>query len=301
MEVISSVLILFIMIVVGYTVRKLKIVSDEFSHSLSRYITSVALPAFIIISMRFKFDSKVLKNSMILIIMSFIIYAAFILFSYAYTKFRGIDGQRRSIHQFALVFPNVGFMGYPVLNAFLGKEGMFYGAIFNLSFQIIVWTFGVYLFSRDKNYRFELKNVFNPAFCAIIIGYVLFLFSIQLPEFLYKIISILGSPTSSLSMIAIGMMFSEANIASVFKDKMIISTSLLRVLLIPIVTFLVLRGFGFSSYLLEVPVIIVAMPVAANSAIIASAYNGDYVNMSKIVVASTLLSVVTIPLLYFLV
>ncbi len=301
MEVMSSVLILFIMIVIGYTVRKLDIVSEEFSHSLSRYITSVALPAFIIINMRFEFDTTVLKNSMILIVMSFIIYAALILFSYAYTKLTGIEGEKKSIHQFALVFSNVGFMGYPVLNAFLGKEGMFYGAIFNLSFQIIVWTFGVYLFTRGRDYKFELKNVFNPAFSAIIIGYAMFLFSIELPEFLYKIISILGSPTSSLSMIAIGMMFSEAKIMSVFKDKSIITTSLIRVLFIPFITFLVLSVFGFRSYLLEVPVIIVAMPVAANSAIIASAYNGDYLNMSKMVVASTLISVLTIPLLYFIV
>ncbi len=301
MEVINSVLILFIMIIVGYIVRKLGIVSSEFSHSLSRYITNVALPAFIIVSMRFNFDSKVLKNSMILIIMSFVIYAVLIASSYLMVKLRGIKGDKRAIHQFAVVFSNVGFMGYPVLNAFLGKEGMFYGAIFNLSFQIILWTFGVYLFARGDGYKFELKKVFNPAFCAIIIGYTLFMFSIELFDLLEKTISMLGAPTSSLSMIAIGMMVSEAKISSVFKDKKIILTSLIRVIAIPLLIFLVLKLLGFESYLIEVPVIIVAMPVAANGAIVASAYDGDYVNMSKLVVASTLMSVFTIPLLYFII
>ncbi len=300
MEVINSVLILFIMIIIGYAVKKIGIVSSEFSHSLSRYITNVALPAFIIMSMRFNFDVKVLKNSMILVVMSIVMYAILIAASYLMIRVRGIVGEKRAIHQFAIVFSNVGFMGYPVLNAFLGKEGMFYGAIFNLSFQIILWTFGVFLFTRGDNYKFELKKVFNPAFCAIIIGYIMFIFSIELFGLLEKTISMLGSPTSSLSMIAIGMMVSEAKISSVFKDKSIIITSIIRVILIPLFTFIILKLLGFNSYLLEVPVIIVAMPVAANSAIIASAYDGDYVNMSKMVVASTLMSIFTIPLLYFI-
>ncbi len=301
MEVVNSVLILFIMIVIGYLVRKLDIVSSEFSHSLSKYITNVALPAFIIMNMRFNFDVKVLRNSLILIVMSFLIYAILIVFSYFLVKIRGLEGDEKAVHQFAVVFSNVGFMGYPVLDVFLGKEGMFYGAIFNLSFQIIVWTFGVYLFTRDGGYKFKLKNVFNPAFCAIIIGFIMFIFSIKPFGLIEKTISMVGMPTSSLSMIAIGMMFSESDVLSVFKDKKVIVTSFIRVLLIPAFTFIVLYFLGYDAYLLKVPVIVVAMPVAANSAIIASAYNGDYVNMSKMVVASTLLSVFTIPLLSFIV
>lgn len=307
---IEPVSVLFLLIVLGYVVKRKHIVSDTMIKDISALVINVALPSFIVTSMNFDFSMEVLLNSGFLVITSFTVYAGAILFSKVYSKLLRIEGKTKDVHEYICTFSNVGFMGYPVIFAVFGELGVFYAAIYNLSFNLLAWSYGVSLLDRDTREdpnRQKLSigkriiNLFNPALIAVIIGFVLFLTSTQLPRVIFDTLKMVGNTVTPLSMMCIGFILSEVDTKDVFNDWRIMVTSFIRLIAIPMLVFLVLKGLGKEGFLLTIPVIITAMPAAANTAIIAVRYNSDYHLASKAIFISTLISIVTIPLMIQLV
>lgn len=202
-------------------------------------------------------------------------------------------------------FSNVGFMGYPVVYAVYGELGVFYAAIYNLGFNLLAWSYGVHLLDRDgrENPKHQLLPIhkrilkfFNPSLVAVIIGFSLFLTSRTLPSVVFDTLKMVGQTVTPLSMMCIGFILSEVETRDVFSDRKIFVTSLVRLIVVPLGTLIVLKLLGKEGYLLSIPVLITAMPAAANMAIIAVRYNSDYRLASKAIFVSTLLSIVSIPI-----
>ncbi|MCT4566278.1 MAG: AEC family transporter [Maledivibacter sp.] len=307
MAVLEQVIILFLLIIIGYIIKKLKIISNDMNRDVSNLVMNVALPAFIITAMNFSFSPDVLVKSGKLIIVSISIYTFVIGISFFITKIMGVKGETRDIFQYSIVFSNVGYMGYPVIKALMGDIGVFYGALYNLPFNILVWTFGVYLLTRNdmKTHKEKLNNknsisikkFINPGIVAIITGFILFLFSIELPYSIYRTLELLGSLTTPLAMIFIGSILADVKTSEIFTDKRVFILCVIRLAILPVLVMFILRTIGFSDYLVAIPVIMTAMPIAANAAIMASRFNNDYHLASKTVFLSTLFSVLTIPLI----
>lgn len=307
MAVLEQVIILFLLIIIGYIIKNLKIISNDMNRDVSNLVMNVALPAFIITAMNFSFSPDVLVKSGKLIIVSISIYAFVIGISFFITKIMGVEGETRDIFQYSIVFSNVGYMGYPVIKALMGDIGVFYGALYNLPFNILVWTFGVYLLTRNdmKTHKEKLNNknsisikkFINPGIVAIITGFILFLFSIELPYSIYRTLELLGSLTTPLAMIFIGSILADVKTTEIFTDKRVFILCVIRLAILPVLVMFILRTIGFSDYLVAIPVIMTAMPIAANAAIMASRFNNDYHLASKTVFLSTLFSVLTIPLI----
>lgn len=125
MVALSQVFTLFLLIVVGYVVKKQKVVTERIHGELSNLVLNVCLPAMVIHSMNFAFSPDVLVKSGQLVLAAFVIYSGTILLSYPLTRLMGARGQQRDIFQYVLVFSNVGYMGYPVINAVMGERGCF--------------------------------------------------------------------------------------------------------------------------------------------------------------------------------
>lgn len=302
----EQVLILFLLIIVGYIVKKRGIVTDNINRELSSLVLNILLPAFLIKSMNFSFDLDVLIQSGTLVAISFSIYAITISLSYFVTYVLKEKDMRKDIFQYILAFSNVGYMGYPVVDAILGPQGVFLTAIYNLSFSILVWTYGVFLMKRTpdrlrgihtySSLRHKIKAAFNPGLVAITIGFMLFLFSIELPYPLFRALELVGNTASPLSMMFIGFVLAEVPIKEVYTDVNAFVISLVRLIAYPAIVLIGLKILGFSGYLLQIPVLITAMPAAANTAILASRYENDVRLGSKIIFISTLVSIVTIPM-----
>ena len=279
-------------------------VSDQIVHDVSALVINIALPAFIVTSMNFEFSMEVLINSGILLSISACVYIGAISFSGVFTKFLGVEGKTRDVHRFVCIFSNVGYMGYPVVYAVYGDLGVFYAAIYNLSFNLLTWSYGVHLLDRDSResgkhngvpFYKRLLNLLNPSLIAVIIGFTLFLTSRELPKVLYDTCKLVGATVTPLSMMCIGFILSEVETEDVIKDYKVVVTSLVRLVVIPLVVLVVLRAIGKTGFLLSIPVLLTAMPAAANSAIIAVRYNSDYKLASKAIFVSTLMSIITIP------
>ncbi len=299
MAALEQVFVLFLLIVVGYVIKKMKIITNDMNRDVGNLVLYVTLPAFLITAMNFSFSPELLEQSGKLITISFGVYALAIGISYLAPKVLGIKGRAKDIYQFVIVFANVGFMGYPVTKTIFGDIGVFYAAIYNLPFNLLVWTIGIYFLTRrneEGNNSFNLKSFLNPGLVAITTGFLLFLFSVELPYFICKPLSMLGDATTPLSMIFIGSMLADVKATEIFSDRKAFMLSVVRLLILPFIVMIILKGLGLGYYLVGIPVIITAMPAATNAAIMASKFGSDYHFASKVIFISTLISIFTIPI-----
>ena len=304
MAVLQQILVLFLLIFVGVLTSKLNIVHSDFKKDLSKFLLYVTVPAFLITAMGANFTSEnpveVISNSYKLILISLLMYALAIALSFLLAKIFKFTIDERNVMQFSITFSNVAFMGYPIIDIIYGSEGVFYAAIYNLTFNILIWTLGVVLITRGKSVNNNTNpwmKIINPGVVAIIIGFILFIFNIQLPYALGEGIRLVGNLTTPLAMIFIGLSLSDVSIMEIVSDYRGFVISIFRLGIFPGIFYLVLSIIGCEGYMLTIPVIISAMPVAINGSMFAMTFESDYVFASKLVFLSSFLSLITIPLI----
>ncbi|WP_102400560.1 AEC family transporter [Haloimpatiens massiliensis] len=299
--VINQVLILFLIIGVGYIARKIGILNKELNKGFSDLLLKITLPFMIIGSFNHKFSPEMMKNIKSIFIYSSLIHILLIPLSKAfYIKFPK-DRDKKDILRFVTVFSNCGFMGYPVLQSIYGNIGILYASVFNIPFTIFSWTFGVMLFTKDKESRSLKKVMTNPGIIAVIIGVVIFLFSIKLPYALMNTLNLVGSITTPVSMILIGSMLAEVKFSDIFKETSIYYASIIRLLVIPIIIYYFMNFCGIDKFLINIAVIVEAMPAAAICSIFAESYGKNPKYASQSVFITTMLSIITIPLILMII
>lgn len=297
-KVIGQVLILFFIMVIGYIARKTEVIKEDMNKGLSEMLLKVTLPCLIISSFNISYSKDTASNAFKLLFYSTVIHLGlFFISDIFYKKFAK---PVQSVLRYATMFSNCGFMGIPVIESVYGKEGVFYTSIFNIPFNILIWVLGVYLFLGKSDLKTLRKAIINPGLIATIIGFLMFVFSLKFPEPILKTFESVGAMTTPLSMLVIGSMIAQMPFKELFISKKVYYYSFIRLIVIPIFIFYVLEFFNIKGILLGIPVLITAMPAAANTAVFAEIYNGDTAIASKCVLISTLISIITIPLILML-
>lgn len=291
--------ILFIILIVGFVTRKLQVISDNFIAGLSGFLLKVALPALIINSLLQSYDAELLKAGGQMLGIAVLTYAFSALMAWLLPALLKTPPAELGVFRFVTMFPNVGFMGFPVIQTIFGEKALFYAAIYNLPFNLLVFTLGVTMLSlgREEGARFNWRSLISPASAACAIGLVLFVFSVQLPGAISSALATLGSLTTPLSMILVGGILANMEARTVFGNWRVYAVSLMRLLAIPYVIWAILRLFIADPLLVGVPTILSGMPAAVNSVILAQEYGANPSLASQAVFISTLLSALSIPLL----
>lgn len=301
--------ILFLIIGTGFGAGKAGVIQGATVRALSRFLVDFTLPALIIISMQRPYTAVLRDQSLRVLLISSIIYAASFPLAYATTKlYREAGKPELGVHRFAMCFSNVGFMGFPVAESLLGRESLFIVSIYNIPFQILAFSVGVVMLAGKSRkpssglsgYFASLKVLFNPAIASALMGFMLFLGSVHIPDPLYTAMDLLGGMTTPLAMVVIGVVLSQTKLSNVFGNPRLWMTTGYRLAFHPLLIYLFARTIGLSGLELYVPVLVSAMPVAANSTILAGVYGGDRVTASALVFVSTILSLVTIPVIGWL-
>lgn len=296
MTVLSQVLVLFILITIGLLLKKINIITDSLGKGLSDFIVYATLPALLVTSMNYDFSKEMLNNGLLVLVIAPFAYLFAILIGFLFIKFNHVKEPDRGIYLFSTIFPNVGFMGFPVVSVVYGEIGLFYAGLFNLWFNILLWTLGMVLTSPKKNTKINFKMLINPGTIAIIIGLLLFLFSIKLPAPIFDSLNSLGNTTVPLAMIVIGSMLGDSSIKSVIKNKRLTASVLIKLIIIPIPLMFILSFLPIPKIVAGIIAISMAMPVAANAAIFARKNDSNYKLASEGIFLSTLLSIGTIPI-----
>ncbi len=299
---VTSLISLFLCLGTGFVCRRLRVLDDGIVSGLAGLLIKVTLPCTIINSMIMDFSPEILGEGMLTMGITLAAYLFGAALGYLLSRILKFNTKQKQVTIFALTFPNVGYMGFPVIQALLGQQGVFYTSMGNASFNLLAFSFGVLLFTADKPSETKLSAVqmtksilLKPAFIATFIGFVLFLFSLRPPEPVSKALTMLGAMTTPLSMIILGSILSKSKISTIFSGVSVYVISFLRLVVIPAAVFLVCRPFIRNDMLFSVLVLLSGMPAAAITAIFAEEYGSDADFASRTVFVSTLLSIITMP------
>jgi hypothetical protein len=299
--------ILFMLMLSGFTAGKVGVLKGETIRGLSRFLLDFTLPALIIHSMQRPFSADLRDQAFRILGLSALIYASAFPLAYVVTAFFGKSRPAETgVHRFAMCFSNVGFMGFPVAEAILGRESLFMVSIYNIPFQLLAFSVGTTLIAAQAKVPGSkpgqvilsaARSFINVPALAALVGFGFFMLAVRIPEPLFSTIGILGNTTTPLSMVLIGAVLAGTKLGNILGNPRVWVTTGYRLIVHPLVVFLLLRLLGLSGLERSVPVLIAAMPVAANTTILAGVYGGDDVTASGLVFISTLLSLATIPLI----
>lgn len=297
--IINSVFSLLIMILVGVYANKKNIISSSMNKCLTDILIQIALPFMIVSSFIFTYDEAIKTNIMKAFFYSLTAYI--IMTTISYILLIPIKNHKKTILHFANVFTNTGYVGFPILNSIYGPEGVIYGSIFNMFFVIFVWTYGLMLFKGSfskQGLKEETKKVLlNPSIIAVILGILIMIYNIQLPNALLTSMKSIGNMTGPLSMFIIGVILSNVKIKNYLKDWTMYYGIATKLIIIPIIIYIIFMLAVDSSKVVNTVIIMTAMPASAMTSIFAESYEMEKDFAAMLVSVTTLLSLITVPVL----
>lgn len=274
----------------GFALFKSGKISREGSKDLASLLLWLVIPAVIINSFCVTFSFEKLKE---LVLSSFIGILALILAMAVSRAFFS----KEPIDNFAAAFSNAGFIGIPLIKESLGDEAVFYLVGFTTALNILQWTYGAAVLRGSKE-RIRLKSlVLNPIFVGGVIGFAVFVLGLgdKLPAVLSGAIGGVAATNAPLAMIVLGVYLAQTQLESLVTTPRLYKVSLVRLLVIPLLTLLILVLFPMNSSIKLAVLIGAAAPVGANVAVYAQLFDLDYPYACKTVALSTILSIVTLP------
>lgn len=296
MNVVSQVITLFLLMLCGLVSSKLKLISQDGIAGLNKLVVCFALPCLTIAKLQQTVEPGLVRALVQVFFISGIVMLLCGLLG-RFVFFRNESPERRTIFTSVCLFPNVGYMGYPVLTAAFGASNLIYGVLYNAMFNLLCWSVGVVLFDRKAlNWRKLLKV---PSLVCSVIGIALFALNIRLPKPILDAMNTMGDITTPLAMFIIGYHLSRLRLSDLRDAKLLLACAL-RLLVFPLTTWAILKLLGFSGMVLSTLTLCTAMPGAAAIAIQSETYGGDTALASRAVALSTLFSIITIPLFMLL-
>lgn len=290
----QQVLVLFILIAIGFICGKKNILTDLSAKKITDIVLYVVTPCVMISAFQREFSVELLGNILLTAVCSATVMLATIII--ANLVFRDKDIKRKKVLRFASVFSNCGFMSLPLQKAILGDDGWFYGSIFVAVFNLFVWTYGLVMMSGDKKQLSVKKLVLNPGIVGVIIAFILFICRIDLPYIINQPIEYLAALNTPLPMLIIGFYLSQADFKKAFSDIGTYIAAGIRLVLVPVSAMIIMTALNVDKTIMIACLIASAAPTAANTTMFAAKFDGDVELSVSIVAATTIVSIITMPL-----
>ncbi len=295
MNIVKEITSLFLIMLIGVYGKRKNIINEEINIGLRKILLEITLPLLVINSFSFDFQDEMKRNILIAFIYSIAFFIIATIISYIFLI--PIKGDKKRILHFANVFSNCGFIGFPVINNLYKAEGMVYGSIFNMVFTIFLWTYGIIIFSNKINKK-NIKKVFsNPSIVAVYIGISMMLLNIKPPSFILESMKMVGNMTTPISMIIVGGILAKVKVKDLFKEVSIYYGAIIKLILIPLTLYIIKLFLKDNSTIINTIIILQAMPAAAMTSIFAANFNKEKEYSAVVVFLSTLLSIISIPLI----
>ena len=285
-DIFVQMVVLFAVGATGYAAKRLNLMDEDFDKKFSKLILNTALPALILASVltaeTLPSATKILWTAGV----SCASYVVLVAIGFSITAALRVPDGRKGVFRFMMVFGNTGFIGFPVTAAVFGAEALIYTTVFNLAFNALVFTLGVWMLATDNKYGVKIKmspkSFLSPCIVASVASIALAFAGIHGVPVLGEALDTLGSLTTPAAMLIIGS--SLANVPA-------------RLLVAPALVWLPLHFLVSDPVLLGVIVLLSAMPVATNGTMLCYQYGGDSKTMAQGTFVTTLGAVFTIPLL----
>lgn len=297
MVVFQTMLKLFLLLILGFVLFKCHIFDEYTNKKISALIVNVASPMLIISSIAGVEGSN--KSIVFLMIgAGILMYIGFIILGKIINRIFPFPKKDWPVYECMVVFANTGFMGYPVLLDVFGQEAVFYASLIHMAFNFFVYTYAIMCLTKgdDSEFKLNFKQLLTPGIILIFVGIFIYLFDIQLPSVLMDTINSVGSLTAPLSMMMIGSSLAVYPIKDSFTDWRSYVFAFVRLMIVPFVTMIMCRLLHIDAYYANITIITNAMPIGSMVLMLATQYNANVKIVTRNIVVSTLLSVITIPI-----
>ncbi len=284
--------IMYILMFIGFIVYRKKIIDEKGSRQMANLLVWVVNPIVMLISYQMEFSMEKLKQlgiSFALSLVSMII--GIIIAEIIFKDNQGID-------KFAVSFANGGFIGIPLVTNILGAENVFFLSAYFVCFWVLNYTYGIYRISEDKSLVSLKKILGNPGIIAIIVGFLIFISPVKLPKIVYDAFNFIGNTNTPIAMIVLGTYIAESGLTTLFTNKRTYFICFIKLIVIPLIMVGIYKLLPSSlNDIKKVLLIAMSAPVAVTVSMFSQIYGKDYKYAAQLVGLSTLLSLITIPLI----
>ncbi len=303
--ILGQMLMLLLMMILGYLARRQNLLDEHVNASLSKVVLNVTLPAQIITS--FAMEGAELTNGEVgaAFGLSCLIYLFYTALAVIYVRLMRLPRQDWGTYQYMIIFGNIGFMGFPVITAIFGARALVYAVIMNIVFNLLVFSYGIKLITDGSETAgsFSWRKLINMPLISSALTLVLFFLHIKLPTVVNTALFTMGDATTPMAMLILGCTIAEMPLRELFDEWRVYIFTAVKLLAMPLLVFLLLQllpGFEANSLLGKVLVVLSSVPVATNATMLSIEYGGNNKLVAQGIFFSTIFSVLTIPLLVFI-
>jgi hypothetical protein len=291
---------LFVIVIVGYMAGKLGYMGGDFDRKLSSLVLNWTCPALILSS---AMTGELPDRRFILPLLAISVVTYVVLTGVAFWLPRFLTKRKEDegVVGFAMMFGNVGFMGYPVVASIFGHEAVFYAAVLNVVNTFAVFTVGTVLVTGKTEVegpRFQKKVLYgSPMLSAYLTMLIVALQIEDIPAFISQPLTMIGNITVPAALLIIGSSMSQLPLKALMGNTTVYVTTVMRLAVVPMAMYFLCMLMGFDPYVVNINTVVIAMPVATYGTILCLKYGRDTSLMAEVTFITTLLSMITIPLL----
>lgn len=299
-ENVEVMVILFIMVILGYVLYKLGYMGDKFEQKLSAIVIDVTCPALILSSVM---GSEIPDRSLILplLVTGFLTYILLLVYGFLVPRFITQDRDARGMIGFALMFANVGFIGYPIVASIFGVKAVFYAALLNMPNTFFIFTAGVMLVKGEYSIKsINPKLLFSPAMIAAFVAALMVAFGIHTPAMIARPMTMVGNITVPASLMIIGSSMARLSLREIVGSPKVYVASVLRLSVVPLSVYFLFKICGVSDVINNINTVVIAMPVASFGTMFCMKYGRNPSLMTEMTFITTVASSLSIPLVTLL-
>lgn len=297
----NQIIQLFIMIFMGFIIVKANLLKAEDSKILSVIVLYLIIPCVIINAFQVNYTKDTVQGLLITLAASVLTQIILLIIISVLGKFLNLN----EVEVASIYYSNSGNLIVPIVTFILGKEWVLYGCVFMSVQLVFIWTHCKKIISRESTYDWR-KIVLNINMISIAIGIVLFLTRIHLPAIINNTLSAVGSMIGPASMIVTGMLFAGMDFKQIFANKRVYFVSFFRLIIVPIIALFLIKCSQLSTFssngnkLMLIVFLAIITPSASTVTQMCQVYGNDSQYASAINVVTTLLAIVTMPLMVML-
>ena len=284
--------VIFIGILAGFVCRKLKVLSEEGTATVSNIVVKIILPFYLFSAILNSGSAVDPKGVLLTLCLSFGMFLLSGLVALVIVPLLRPPAGDKGVYLFETMCGNVTYIGIPVCAAVLGGNAAFYGSLLNIPYNLLCFSLGIWLLAG----KLPLKKILNPAFLSGVAAAILYLLRVPVPAVVLDGCAFIGQATSPCAMLVIGSVLGSVSFKEIFTEWRAIPYVLIRLVGLGALMALLLSFIDVDPVLKGVLILMASMPAATNSTMLCTIYGGNRALSAKLIFLSTALSIVTIPL-----
>ena len=297
MQNLEVMVVLFIIVILGYVACKLGYMGDKFDKKLSSVVVDITCPLLVLSSVM---GDELPDRTLILPLLGvgFLTYILLMVFGFWVPRLITKDHDDQGMIGFALMFANVGFIGYPIVSSIFGPHAVFYAALLNMPNTFFIFTAGVMLIKGEYSLKqFNPKVLVSPAMLGAFLAAIIVALGIHTPDIIARPITMVGNITVPAALMIIGSSMAKLPVRDIMGSPKVYVSSLLRLVIVPLSIYFLFKTCGVSDVVNNINTVVIAMPVASFGTMFCLKFGRNPSLITEMTFITTLGSIITIPLI----